>query len=151
MRCSESSASTGSVAVREQTAVVFRQETLSSNQAIQWPLVELATQQEMLRLLIFRTATEMDTVTARCKAHAAGRSPWVDIERQLGHKIGMCNYYANRLCTEAADRAIQVHGGNGYSRHEPFEHIMAAFQEVQDHGGERGGADAEGGGVFVWV
>ena len=35
----------------------------------------------------------------------------------------MCNYWANRLCCEAADRAMQVHGGLGYSRHKPFEHI----------------------------
>ena len=35
----------------------------------------------------------------------------------------MCNYWANRLVCEAADRAMQVHGGMGYSRHKPFEHI----------------------------
>ena len=35
----------------------------------------------------------------------------------------MCNYWANRLCCEAADRAMQGHGGMGYSRHKPFEHI----------------------------
>src|SRR3546814_18137065 len=35
----------------------------------------------------------------------------------------MCNYWANRLVCEAADRAMQVHGGIGYSRHKPFEHI----------------------------
>jgi alkylation response protein AidB-like acyl-CoA dehydrogenase len=35
----------------------------------------------------------------------------------------MCNYRANRLVCEAADRAMQVHGGLGYSRHTPFEHI----------------------------
>jgi acyl-CoA dehydrogenase len=35
----------------------------------------------------------------------------------------MCNYWSNRLCCEAADRAMQVHGGIGYSRHKPFEHI----------------------------
>src|ERR1700747_3914672 len=33
---------------------------LAENQAIQWPLVELATQAEMLRLLIRKTAWEMD-------------------------------------------------------------------------------------------
>ena len=38
-------------------------------------------------------------------------------------KVSMCNYRANRLVCEAADRAIQVHGGIGYSRHMPFEHI----------------------------
>jgi alkylation response protein AidB-like acyl-CoA dehydrogenase len=107
---------------------VFGKE-LASNQAIQWPLVELSTQEEMLRLLILRTAVEMDAVTARAKAR--GQSPWVAIERQLGHKIGMCNYYANRLCTEAADRAIQIHGGNGYSRHYPFEHIWRHFRRYR--------------------
>lgn len=84
---------------------------LALNQAIQFPLVELTTQCEMLRLLIRKTATEMDSM------------PHVEIEHKLGDKISMCNYWANRLCTEAADRAIQVHGGLGYSRHRAFEHI----------------------------
>jgi alkylation response protein AidB-like acyl-CoA dehydrogenase len=35
----------------------------------------------------------------------------------------MYNYWTNRLCGEAANRAMQVHGGIGYSRHKPFEHI----------------------------
>jgi butyryl-CoA dehydrogenase/acyl-CoA dehydrogenase len=35
----------------------------------------------------------------------------------------MANYRANRLACDAADRAIQVHGGIGYTRHKPFEHI----------------------------
>lgn len=102
---------------------------LSSNQAIQWPLVELSTQEEMLRLLILRTAVEMDQVTV--KSLAAGKAPWVAIEKQLGHKIGMCNYYANRLVCQAADRAIQVHGGDGYSRHYPFEHIWRHFRRYR--------------------
>ncbi|KAF2198591.1 acyl-CoA dehydrogenase NM domain-like protein [Delitschia confertaspora ATCC 74209] len=84
---------------------------LSHNQGIQFPLVELATQCEMLRLLIRKTASEMDSM------------PHVEVEKKLGDKVSMCNYWANRLCCEAADRAIQVHGGNGYSRHWPFEHI----------------------------
>ena len=46
---------------------------LAENQAIQWPLVELATQAEMLRLLIRKTAWEMDQLTqARGRAHAVG-------------------------------------------------------------------------------
>ncbi len=84
---------------------------LAENQAIQWPLVELATQAEMLRLLIRKTAWEMD------------RMPHKEIERQISDKVSMCNYWANRLCCEAADRAMQVHGGIGYSRHKAFEHI----------------------------
>ena len=80
---------------------------LSSNQAIQFPLVELQTQVEMLRALIQKTAWQMD----------------VGGTFSVSDKVSMCNYWANRLCCEAADRAMQVHGGLGYSRHKPFEHI----------------------------
>ena len=45
------------------------------------------------------------------------------IERELSDKVSMCNYWSNRLVCEAADRAMQIHGGIGYSRHKPFEHI----------------------------
>ena len=85
---------------------------LAENQAIQWPLVELATQAEMLRLLIRKTAWEMDQMRrtrrsstsspTRCRCATTGRTGCV---------------------CEAADRAMQVHGGIGYSRHKPFEHI----------------------------
>lgn len=84
---------------------------LAVNQAIQFPLVELQTEAEMLRLLIWKTAAEMDTMT---KPEVAVR---------LSDKVSMCNYRANRLCCEAADFAMQVHGGLGYSRHKQFEHI----------------------------
>ncbi|MEP2236597.1 MAG: acyl-CoA dehydrogenase family protein [Alteripontixanthobacter sp.] len=86
-------------------------EELAKNQAIQFPIVELATQCEMLRLLIYKTAWDMD------------RIPHKQIERELSDKVSMCNYWANRLVCEAADRAMQVHGGIGYSREKPFEHI----------------------------
>ncbi len=80
---------------------------LATNQGIQFPLVELQTQCEMLRALIHKTAWEMDTYGAF----------------SVSDKVSMCNYWSNRLCCEAADRAMQVHGGLGYSRHKPFEHI----------------------------
>lgn len=86
-------------------------EELSRNQAIQFPLVELATQAEMLRQLIRKTAWEMDQM------------PHYEVEKKLSDRVSMCNYWANRLCCEAADRAMQVHGGIGYSRHKPFEHL----------------------------
>jgi acyl-CoA dehydrogenase len=84
---------------------------LSDNQAIQFPLVELATQCEMLRLLIRQTAWQMDHMEHK------------QIEKEISDKVSMCNYWGNRLCCEAADRAMQVHGGMGYSRHKAFEHI----------------------------
>ncbi|WP_063051406.1 acyl-CoA dehydrogenase family protein [Nocardia arthritidis] len=80
---------------------------LAANQAIQFPLVELHTQCEMLRALIHKTAWSMDTYGTFA----------------VSEQVSMCNYWANRLCCEAADRAMQVHGGLGYSRHKPFEHI----------------------------
>ncbi len=84
---------------------------LAVNQAIQFPLVELHTQCEMLRLLIRKTAWEMDRMSKP------------EVEQRLSDKVSMCNYWANRLVCEAADRAMQIHGGIGYSRHKPFEHI----------------------------
>ena len=80
---------------------------LSSNQGIQFPLVELQTQVEMLRAFIHKTAWQMDSYGAF----------------SVSDKVSMCNYFSNRLCCDAADRAMQVHGGLGYSRHKPFEHI----------------------------
>ena len=42
---------------------------------------------------------------------------------EVTHQVAMCNYRANRLACDAADRAMQTCGGVGYSRHMPFEHI----------------------------
>ncbi len=80
---------------------------LSTRQAIQWPLVELHSEAEMVRGLVRKTAWELDQ-----KHHM-----------EISDKVAMCNYRANRLVCDAADRAIQVHGGIGYTRHMPFEHI----------------------------
>mgnify|MGYP001829029020 FL=1 len=80
---------------------------LATNQGIQFPLVELQAQCEMLRALIHKTAWQMDKYGAF----------------SVSDKVSMCNYWSNRLCCQAADQAMQVHGGLGYSRHKPFEHI----------------------------
>ena len=80
---------------------------LATNQAIQFPLVDLQARCEMLRALIHKTAWLMDR----------------DGAFSVSDKVSMCNYQANQLCCEAADTAMQVHGGIGYSRYKPFEHI----------------------------
>jgi alkylation response protein AidB-like acyl-CoA dehydrogenase len=77
------------------------------NQAIQFPLAELQTECEMVRGLVYKTAWLMDQ-----RDHM-----------EVSDKVSMCNYRANRLVCDAADLAIQVHGGIGYTRHKPFEHI----------------------------
>ncbi|MAG97289.1 MAG: acyl-CoA dehydrogenase family protein [Alphaproteobacteria bacterium] len=80
---------------------------LAVNQAIQFPLAELHTEAEMVRNLVYRTAWELDR-----QNHMA-----------VTEQVAMANYRANRLVCQAADRAIQVHGGEGYTRNQPFEHI----------------------------
>jgi alkylation response protein AidB-like acyl-CoA dehydrogenase len=80
---------------------------LAQNQGVQFPVVELATQCEMLRAFVRQTAWRMDT----------------DGPFSASRDVSMCNYWANRLCCQAADQAMQVFGGLGYSRHQPFEHI----------------------------
>lgn len=84
---------------------------LAANQAIQFPLVELHTECEMIRNLVYKTAAQMDTMSKP------------EVAKKLSDKVSMCNYRANRLVCQAADQAMQVHGGIGYSRHKPFEHI----------------------------
>src|SRR3546814_12548953 len=65
----------------------------------------LHTEAAMLRQLIRSTAWQMDQ-----KHHM-----------EVTHLVAMCNYRANRLVCEAADRAMQTCGGVGYSRHMPLE------------------------------
>ena len=77
------------------------------NQGIQFPLVELHTEAAMLRQLVRYTAWMLDH-----RHHM-----------EVTHLVAMCNYRANRLACEAADRAMQTCGGVGYTRHMPFEHI----------------------------
>lgn len=60
-----------------------------------------------MRALILKTASLMDT-------HG---------KISVSDKVAMVNFRANQLACTAADRAIQVHGGVGYTRHKQFEHI----------------------------
>jgi alkylation response protein AidB-like acyl-CoA dehydrogenase len=87
---------------------------LADYQGIQWQLVELQTDAELLRNTILKTAWQMDQA-------ADGAS--TEAKTSVSDKVSMVNYRANQLACNAADRAIQVHGGVGYSRHKPFEFI----------------------------
>ncbi len=82
-------------------------EPLASRQAIQFPLAELHAEVEILRNYIFRTAWMMDRVDPLT----------------ISDQVSICNFKANNLVCKAADLAMQVHGGVGYSRAMPFEHI----------------------------
>lgn len=86
--------------------VVFG-EPLATRQAIQFPLAEMHAEVELVRHYVFRTAARMDKVDPLT----------------ISDEVSICNFRANTLVCKAADLAIQVHGGMGYSRAMPFEHI----------------------------
>ena len=89
-------------------------EPLATRQAIQFPLAELHTEAEMLRNTVRKTAAALDE---------EGGQMITDSRSNISQLVAMCNYTANNLVCRAADRAMQVHGGIGYTRHKPFEHI----------------------------
>jgi acyl-CoA dehydrogenase len=89
-----------------QERVVFGK-PLHEHQGIQWQLVELQTEAELVRNTIYKTATMMDAI---------GKTAATDL-------VAMVNFRSNQLACNAADRAIQIHGGIGYTRHKQFEHI----------------------------
>jgi acyl-CoA dehydrogenase len=87
---------------------------LSDYQGIQWQLVELQTDAEFLRNTIYKTAWQMDQATGGSSTEA---------KMTVTDKVSMVNFRGNQLACRAADRAMQIHGGVGYTRHKPFEHI----------------------------
>ena len=87
---------------------------LADYQGVQWQLVELQTEAELVRNTLYKTAWEMDQ---------AGDGASTSAKTSVSDKVSMVNYRANRLACDAADRAIQVHGGLGYTRGLPFEFI----------------------------
>ena len=83
---------------------------LASNQSIQFRLAELYGEYQALRALTLQTAWEMDEMNKR------------EVAERLSDTVAICNYRSNRLACNAADEAMQVHGGLGYSRYRQFEH-----------------------------
>ncbi len=113
---------------------------LASNQAIQFPLVEAHTRvRDAPELLIFKTAWEMDQMSKP------------DVARHLSDKVSMCNYRANRLVCEAADRAMQVHGGDRLFAAQAVRAHLPPPPPLPDHRRLGGNPDAQGRRTFVRV
>jgi len=72
-------------------------------QAIQWMIVDMATSIDAARLLVHRAATLRDN-----------GEPFVT-------EASMAKLYASRVAVEAADKALQIHGGAGYFAPMPVE------------------------------
>ncbi len=76
---------------------------IGANQAIQWKLADMATRIDAARLLIHRAA--------QLKDQGVPYSP----------QASMAKVYASETAMWAASEAIQIHGGNGYTRDYPVE------------------------------
>jgi len=76
---------------------------ISQFQAIQFMLADMATELDAARLLIRKAAWKQDT-GARFSADAAA-----------------AKLFASEMATRVTHKAIQIHGGNGYSREYPVE------------------------------
>ncbi len=78
---------------------------IANFQAIQWMIADMATEIDAARLLIYRAAALKD----------AGRP--------FGKEAAMAKLYASETAERAAFKAVQIHGGYGYSREYPVERI----------------------------
>ena len=114
IRQAASSLGTARYCITEAVAYARQRHTfgkaLARNQSIQFRMAELHTDYELTKALTWQVAADMDGMSKK------------DVAQYLSDKVAMCNYRANRLACHAADAAMQVHGGMGYSRHTQFEH-----------------------------
>ena len=83
---------------------------IGSFQAIQWMIADMATEIEAARLLVYKAANEKDRGQKVTKTSA------------------MAKVYAAEVGMRAATKAIQIHGGYGYTKDYPVERI---FRDVK--------------------
>ena len=92
-----------------EAAVAFAKERkqfgkpIGANQAIQWMIADMTTEYESARLLTFRAAAMKDK------------------GERYSREAAMAKLKASEACSFCADRAIQVHGGYGYTSDYPVE------------------------------
>jgi butyryl-CoA dehydrogenase len=83
---------------------------IGANQAIQWKLADMATRIDASRLLIHRAAQLKDA------------------KKPYSKEASMAKVYASETAMWAATEAVQIHGGNGYTKDYPVER---AFRDAK--------------------
>ncbi len=83
---------------------------ISKFQAIQWKMVDMATEIEAARLLVHRAAFMEDKGIP------------------FGKEASMAKLYASEVAVRAAVEAVQIHGGYGYTKEYPVERF---FRDVK--------------------
>ena len=76
---------------------------IASLQAIQWMIADMATEIDAARLLVYRAASCMDN------------------DRPYSTEGAMAKLFASEVATRVAGKAIQIHGGYGYTESYPVE------------------------------
>lgn len=80
--------------------------SISSFQAIQFKLADMAMKIELARTMVYKAA-------------------WLkDQGRPFSKEAAMCKLYASEICMEVTDQAVQIHGGYGYMKEYHVERMM---------------------------
>jgi alkylation response protein AidB-like acyl-CoA dehydrogenase len=83
---------------------------IAHKQSIQWMIADIEAEVEALRSLIYRTAWMIDTGQPHTREAA------------------ICKLYGSEVCSRVTDKAMQIYGALGYSRHMPLER---AFRDAR--------------------
>jgi len=83
---------------------------IAQKQSIQWMVADMATEIEALRSLVYRTAWLIDT------------------GQPFSREAAMCKLFGSEVCARVTDKALQIFGALGYSRHMPLER---AFRDAR--------------------
>lgn len=86
---------------------------IADNQGIQWLLVDMATRLETARLLTYKAATAKDNGLP------------------YSYESAMAKLYATDMAMFVTERAVQLHGGMGYTRTYPVERLMREAKITQ--------------------
>ena len=87
-------------------------------QGLQWMLADMATSLEAMRVLIYQAAELL-----------ANGDP------QAPHKAAIAKLYSAEAAFEICDKAMQIHGGYGYSSEFPLERLLRDVRAFQLGGG----------------
>ena len=90
---------------------------ISTQQAIQFKIADMAMEIEAARLLIYKSAMMKDS------------------GQKYGHKASMAKVYASEVAMRASSNCVQIHGGYGYIRESGVERLMRDAKITQIYEG----------------
>ncbi|MDG1480314.1 MAG: acyl-CoA dehydrogenase [Myxococcota bacterium] len=86
---------------------------IATKQAIQWMIADMATRIEAARLLVWRAAVLKDQ---EMRGESSGQ--------RVSRECSMAKLYASECANFCADKALQIHGGYGYSKEYEVERLF---------------------------